>query len=866
MRMRRWAPYGGLAVALLVVWGGASVVLKAMASPAAVRDQKFQRAERTVYYRLNPGDTLTLDLAAQAHELRMLTHLVLPPDSEYAAERQFVYGLELKFHHPDASEAPTALFTRTRQSKALLKDGLWAQEHAFTLAPGTQIADGREFLVQVPDAAKPAPGTISLRYAGAQGALLVRVYGRYERLQSLFVRSEQLRRAENRVERATALPWEKLPAARQRQLSRVEWEPLNAQGEVGTDFEVETIYRTAFRLPLVDVAEAAQTYLAPGAGIAINVRGPATPTLRLWRASSWGAELAQDVEVHATAWDGSVQRWSVPRPAPGEVTARPLELSPGVHTLKVVNRADAELRWALEGEAATWFAPEAMKGPTQGTLALLPDLQRTDAYAVGPECAPAQLELPATRDTWGRLLRVDARAFLEAPAPGSVTLSLFDARGLHVGDTSVALTAEPAVFDSATLPHRVGGGLPCVTAGVAAAAPEVEATVRPVRISAAVSGKLFLPQNVHRVEVRGDVPALVSLFTFLPAQGEARLGTPYGESMPTVTRWSHAPIDRLSWHSIRPANHRELAAVGAEVTLTRQVRLEPSGQPSSDTSGAEALTLYPSGTPASLELFEPDPEVTAADAARSLFALLTPGEPLRVRFDARSPTRPELRLHLEGSGGLGHQVEIVVDGKVVRRHRLASTRSRALLPPIPSGVHEVVVRSHAPGLTAALNRAPAPNEASLAHRSRTLYRLGGGGLRVPVVKKRAGAETLNIVVYTPRAQVEAATRLQVTVDKGFPRRRTGVLVPRITRAVRLVEVAPTDRPAGSAAGRPGDLWHPRTFAVILAEDLAPGTHWVEIKPERPTALWARFFVYGDSVDEARVRQWNRPGWDVEEGP
>jgi hypothetical protein len=55
-----------------------------------------------------------------------------------------------------------------------------------------------------------------------------------------------------------------------------------------------------------------------------------------------------------------------------------------------------------------------------------------------------------------------------------------------------------------------------------------------------------------------------------------------------------------------------------------------------------------------------------------------------------------------------------------------------------------------------------------------------------------------------------------------------------------------DRPAalGFTDG-PGDALQPRLVAITLGDDLAPGTHVVEISRERGAPLWARFFVLGD---------------------
>ena len=83
----------------------------------------------------------------------------------------------------------------------------------------------------------------------------------------------------------------------------------------------------------------------------------------------------------------------------------------------------------------------------------------------------------------------------------------------------------------------------------------------------------------------------------------------------------------------------------------------------------------------------------------------------------------------------------------------------------------------------------------------------------------------------------------------------------------MLPLPPTDREAATPPGHTPGRWYAHRVAVVLAEDLAPGTHWVEVKPlNTPGEVWARFFAHGAGDAPGQVRQWNREGWGLEDAP
>jgi hypothetical protein len=396
-------------------------------------------------------------------------------------------------------------------------------------------------------------------------------------------------------------------------------------------------------------------------------------------------------------------------------------------------------------------------------------------------------------------------------------------------------------------------------------------TARPAAVTLPANTRLFLPEGTRRVLLRATQPLATQLYAFLRAPGGPKSAEPYTEDGVSGVRWRHAPLERRNWHPLRPANHHALAARGAQVVLRSQVRLEQlePGDSSPGPSG-EPVAVLPVGTVVSQEFLEPVAEEQAArlapDAPRTSFSLLKPGRPVRLRFDAREPGRPELRLGLEGPEGLGSEVEVLVDGAPVLRSVLHATRARELLPLVPPGEHEVLLRSSAPGLTATLNRPPSAGGPESALRARTVFRLDAQGLRVPVRKRGTGPVTLNLVLLGQAPEGSSTPRVEVTLDEGKPRRNSGISLPRLTMASRELALPPSGRAPSWPAGQPQAHWYGRTLHITLGEDLAPGLHWVHVKPLGSGPLWARFFVYGNAHTEGAPRQWNRSGWELEDAP
>ncbi len=484
----------------------------------------------------------------------------------------------------------------------------------------------------------------------------------------------------------------------------------------------------------------------------------------------------------------------------------------------------------------------------------------------GPGCQAYELDVDADRDPAARLLRLDARLLsqgTQAQGDASVTLTMVDGRGRTLAQTRLDVPAERAPLEHVALPPLPRGLLPCEQGvGGSASVQSVEVAVPVAGVSHPASARLVLPRGTRRVRLSASHPTALNLYSYLAAKGGAASTAPYEDGTLKGVRWRHAPLQSRNWYPLRPFNHRALASEGAAVALVSQVHLEPVLPPLSRRPSGVALTLTPEGAPRMQQLLEPvDADASTQDPTRAAFTLLAPdGEAVRAHFDSRVPTRPELQLRLDDPEALGAEVEVLVDGQSLHRTVLHATRVRELLPPIPPGVHEVLLRSSAPGLRALLNRPPAEDGESGGLRARTVYQLADGGLRVAVHKRGRAPVTLNVVLYSQNRAASDTPRLSVRLDEGAPRRRTGQLLERVTQGTRELPLPASERPPAFPVGEPDSRWHARTVPVTLGEDLAPGLHWVHVRARDGSPLWARFFVFGEDARDAVPQQWNRSGW------
>ena len=144
-----------------------------------------------------------------------------------------------------------------------------------------------------------------------------------------------------------------------------------------------------------------------------------------------------------------------------------------------------------------------------------------------------------------------------------------------------------------------------------------------------------------------------------------------------------------------------------------------------------------------------------------------------------------------------------------------------------------------------VDRPPARGAAGELHALRSVFRIDAGRVvRVTVAKRAAAPQNVDIVVYarTPAAAPDAAVR--VVIDGGAPARITGTALARWTLADRTLPLPPADRPAtlGFANIAGGGVLYPRLIVIALGDDLAAGTHTIDLSVTGAAGVWGRFFT------------------------
>lgn len=854
---RRAVPH----VALLVLVGVNAVIaahtVGTLRRPPDPLERKLAAADRTIVYRLTAaaGPRFRLDVPAP---LKLLSYAVV--DGPYDPARRVAYGLRVTIEDGGRVLSQDDVFVESRQSKGAPDGARWLEEGAFTL-DGVELTDER--IVVVDPRRVPAGAVVTVTAiagdappgAPAAGAppreLLLRVFRADARDPLERIAALERLDAEARTElvRATTyVPWELLPEVERERRLRRRWVRLSALGDSGDDYRARTIYVSSFRAPAPAAVEVDDggVDVAPGRAVAINVAGPAS--LAAASLGVPGGAGAAALDVAAVGCDAGP--WRV---EPARATVITVPAGPCTLVARAVGAGPARLRLVGPGESALGGAI------TPGAeVSFRPDIVRIPVVVTGPD-APVVAAVRAVPGAplLGRVLRVDARALVEAGAPGAdaaapalATLDVMfrTADGEVVSRARVAVAGEVSPFETLAWESGAHG------------------------VGEPTSVRVIAPPGAARVELTADRPVALRLSRW--GDGTTTPAEPYRSAVVAAHRWRYTALVDRAWYPLRPDNHAWLVASRRSAELWAQARLAAAGDADDDgladdargplTVGAGAgaapplVAVTPVGAPEQQRAREPvAPDqlarVVAGWPAGAALAL-TPGRARRVEFDVARPGRARLTWEVD-AGDVGGALVVRIGDAPPVRATIGASRGGVTLPRVAAGAHDVVVEGPA-GARLWIDRPPADGAHGVV-RERRLY-----ALTEPVrvrVRKRAGRPVrLLAIVYAPGAAASAAPALRVTIDGGRPLRPGGVAVPRLTDADRRVALPPARRAApatlvdlgGASAGLP------RVVPIPLLDDLSAGTHevWVTNLTGRP--MWVRFVAAEDAAAApAAPAQW-----------
>jgi hypothetical protein len=316
---------------------------------------------------------------------------------------------------------------------------------------------------------------------------------------------------------------------------------------------------------------------------------------------------------------------------------------------------------------------------------------------------------------------------------------------------------------------------------------------------------------------------------------------PYDQA-PSGWRWVDAPSRAPRWVPLRP-----IEAGGSPpttVALERMPRLE---------------LVPPVPAPELLPMAVDERPIPILEHARHANDLalvsLGAGQEADVQVPKGGDRARRLLARCTTSSALGGRVVLRVDGVPAAQRRFI-TGSIDLVAEVEPGAHRVHVQADRPVrcLVAARPRV------GFGLVQRTVSRWARGSLELAVDKPSWRAYPVTLVVYFDSG-VGGAQTLEVTLDHGTPRRRSGV-VARLTaghsrRIARMTsdfaaELQPTGRRLPNAV----------VTTVALGDDLTPGRHTLRFDLVPFFPAYARAFAPGHRTRPERIDSWIA----LEEGP
>jgi hypothetical protein len=852
---------------------------------------KLADADRVAYYVVQPEAGPSFRIGPGDRTVKLITHLLLPPNAAFDPEQEFAYGLVVIVRSLAGEELwRHELNLRTRQSKSGGDRFGWRYENSFMLDNDRQLTDDRLTRVRLPSSQEDR--LLELRLVpntpATDVSALARIYVRRPRpaddrtLRELSLAPEAAREL---VDHLTWRDWDELSDDERRVKLSMVWQRLAAEGESDRDYRTLSIYETGFRLPRGTETDARRLQVDRWQSLAINVVGPAELELRVLGVTGEAAAL----QIYRRGLDGM----TVPYPQ-HDALVRTLAIPAGVHTLFIECERRVELELGVEDAAAerVWLieAERPIREDEHGNEVLEPDRRRIEIVRVGAQWAEPPRWSIAGPDAVSRIFRFDVRVAAHiasswwherGPTP-TLDVCFLDAEGHELsceswmGQPTIGSRFEALREQTAT---RAGW------------LPEQWYVV-----SEPQSFRVIAPATAASVELRDPAGGLAQRL-IVRAHGywpelETLVAEPFRQYTSELARWRYAPLDTRMWFPLRPDNYDALQDLLAIADLHAQVRLEAdvarlelerrawAGDPDFDDrfdnqfAGADGwdpgpwVTLDPRGVHRRRSILERlDRGASRRLYARwdpSLFTQLRSDRTLLIDLSAAGPGAPELHWQVEPRM-LGRRVALFIDGEL-HTLTLAATRGRWRLPVVEGRRHvEVELGGDGDGWAMWIDRPVLINSPPISRR-RTVHQLTDE-LLFPLYKPGREALTVNVVVYVPRQRERA--ELALSVDGGEPQLLTGVVGAHLSVSDRSYTIdahaAYDDRDRAvdrrmstrivDLEARRGPALDVVTLQVTLGEDVAAGPHQVTVRLLDGGLVWVRAFHRGIADRSRAATSW-----------
>ena len=831
--MRRLALAFAIAAASLLFVVG---VLKV--EPSRGTDPEASVESPKLFYVLDEGRPLVLDVVPETTRVKLVCVLQLPLDTHHDPRAQYEFGFDAALVAPKGEilwSAPIWLNAR-RTVEFDAEPGQDPRERTWLVARDAVLSDERALEIDV-GALQGRGGTLRIEALdGAENPVLIRPYRRHplEAQKATYrVRAMEERRREQMAGRIGASTWYEVDPSEQEQLSSFRWYRMEAEGARVRDYVTRLVVLGGFRQDATS-AHARWHYLEPGRAVAFNLVGPATihveaeeidggeGSLGLVTVSQWGDVRIENVPIVA---DQVRREVSIP---PGEVV-----------TLSVVADGSAPVRVSATSRdvpAGLFAGTSASFERETGLYRLGPDIRILRFHRIPGDGGTLRYALrPADLDR----IRVEARAVAEHDV--EIHASLVDEAGETLSAGVIRCPAGRSHFE-------VGGTL------------EPGAMPTPAGIPARV--EMWVGEQAAALELSADraVDVVVSVPTTevrLPSQVEA----PYRIETDAV-RLRYAPLEERAWSPAIPVGVEQLARDGLEVCVSAQVRLEPTDAALVDDLDSNPLGWEPPTSTRRRGASWPPRETlprqrllqrwsaggaVAAWWPQNAYTQLEVGSAQRARIGPSGRTR--LAIWVDDPALIGTTTTVRVDGRALAQVPLRTDRADVTLPPLDAGDHELLLEADGDGMLALIDQPPSPGTSPASmFRSRTVHRLEADEpihLDLPV-SERAGASLYALTYYELESgAIWPASSAGYSIDIGGERPLcqpfSRTTPPRLTG-----QLVPVARETGFIADlRDGSLVSAAPVRIPIGEDLEGGG--VEVTFRRhggPGTMWVRFVAYG----------------------
>jgi len=847
--MRYLGPVILLSLMLLLVVAGLREFL-ILRSPW---DSKIASAQSIMYYEISGDRTLKMKIYENDRSIRVVSHVSIPSAGyRYDPELRYSYCIEAVVRDMKNAEIwRHEYWIETRQSKSEFSNGMWGMECAFTTT-GLEVTDDRVMFVIFPQEILRGESVLELKLKGYDdGSALLRAYRAIERNGIEVARAELTLADDDKLkiaERVFRSDWRELTQLERQLMLRNEWQRIPPLGVSGVDYQTRQLYFTGFHLPAEVLPPEEGEYLAPGAGTALNVKGPLEiklygrmaqrlPTfeeqkfhlsvpeppvgpedvaLSIQIVKTPGLSESRDLSV--SAYGGFFREFSTFRFSSGEMAG-----------LSIVNRSQHPLRiipLLSQGDESSLLGEFRLSHTGISDFkAIVPQARYYSAFRIRPGAEPLKFNLFGMESPGGgQTLRIVAYPVLECDAMDAEQEMLVALRGKDgsvVFEGGLKLDAVVSPFEDY---------------------PDADPAQRRCA-GEAQTAYLRYPDGEYVLELYSgnEIDVIVQSTACLYCE-EKKHSSIQVDIEPI--KWRNEVMELSCWFSLGVIDEEKLASENRRTLIRARMRMEAPEEIPVDPYQAYVAIEAESGVSAS-RLLEQARDVidTVGPWAYSSYTLVSAGKELTVDVPREYLGRPAL-IHCElgGSKVSGRKIMIEIDGRTALAQNLRMQSADIVLP-VREGRHRFLLQGAENGDRFWINLPVENAQLSKHFFDRTVYRLEpGANLNFNVDHKAGTKQSLNILAY--ESDGASGGILRASFDGNFPRLRQPAVSTGITQAYKEQKlVSPGASESLLSVDRNASVSQPGAMLMTLFEDASGGSHKLTLSLGGASrAVWVRVFA------------------------